>query len=155
MDQETIRKLFEYRDGALYWRKKKPPKVSAGDRAGCYDNNGYRVVGINRVRYYEHRLIFLYHHGRMPELMDHIDRNPSNNTIENLREVPHSVNMHNRAAWTNTGHKGVHRRRNGKYVAYIWRGKNTQLGTFTALADAIHAYVAAERAMYGEDSISL
>jgi len=57
-----------------------------------------------------HRLIFLYHFGRWPtNQIDHIDGNPKNNCIENLREATNSQNNHNKAKPINntSGYKGV------------------------------------------------
>lgn len=44
-----------------------------------------------------HRVVYLAKHGNIPEghVIDHIDRNKSNNGIRNLRAVTHSENMKN------------------------------------------------------------
>jgi hypothetical protein len=42
-----------------------------------------------------HRLIFELHHGRKPGLIDHINRDRSDNRIENLRECSTSQNLAN------------------------------------------------------------
>jgi len=45
-----------------------------------------------------HRIIYIGVHGSIPEHyhIDHIDRNPLNNSISNLRAVTASENMYNR-----------------------------------------------------------
>lgn len=50
-----------------------------------------------RKFYYLHRIIFEAHFGKIPEkfVIDHIDRNPLNNDISNLRLVPKSINNMN------------------------------------------------------------
>lgn len=43
-----------------------------------------------------HRLFFYSHHGYLPEQIDHIDQDKTNNSIFNLREATNSQNQHNR-----------------------------------------------------------
>lgn len=63
---------------------------------------GYLVVGFNKnnksKQYLIHRLIgihFIPNPDNLPEI-DHIDRNRSNNNLENLRWVSKSTNQHNK-----------------------------------------------------------
>ena len=43
-----------------------------------------------------HKIIYLWNYGVYPEIIDHIDGNPLNNHIDNLRSVIHCQNMQNR-----------------------------------------------------------
>lgn len=126
--------LFDYRDGALYWRVRKSLKTSIGDSVGWFPGSGYGRVRIDGKGYYVHRIIFLYHHGRMPKEIDHIDGNKSNNKIENLRECTKSQNQYNRKldASNTSGIKGVYWHINSKkWIARINnRGKHIYLGCF-------------------------
>lgn len=68
---------------------------------GCKGNKGYLSVSINCKNYYVHRLVaetFLPNPENKPEI-DHIDRNPSNNSVVfgkvNLRWCTHSENNRN------------------------------------------------------------
>ena len=56
-----------------------------------------------------HRLFFYYHHGYLPPLVDHKDRNSQNNNIENLRELTKSENGRNtdKRSGLTSRHKGV------------------------------------------------
>ena len=59
--------------------------------------NGYRKLKFRGKQYLVHRIAWLLQHGSWPVGdIDHIDGNPSNNKLENLRDVPHSVNLQNR-----------------------------------------------------------
>jgi len=63
------------------------------------DGAGYLIVGIGGRTYRQHRIIWLMCHGAWPKNeIDHINRNPSDNRIGNLRDVPHLLNMQNRGA---------------------------------------------------------
>jgi hypothetical protein len=58
----------------------------AGAVAGCTRRDGYQVISIDGYRYLAHRLAWLYVHGAWPDGdLDHINANPSDNRIANLR----------------------------------------------------------------------
>ena len=99
---DLLHELFEYKNGKLFWKKD-------GTEAGWTDNLGYRSIGINRKTYKTHRLIFLFHKNYLPSFIDHIDGDPSNNAIENLREASKMQNSWNqKVRVTNkSGIKGV------------------------------------------------
>jgi len=106
--QELLHQIFDYRDGHLFWKIAKP-KVAKNSRAGSAFTNKYIQVKLNQKRYYIHRLIYLYHHGILPQYIDHIDGNSANNKIENLRPATQSQNLGNSKQKNNntSGYKGV------------------------------------------------
>lgn len=66
---------------------------------GCTWKLGYKVIVISGKRYRVHRLIaetFLENSDNLP-VIDHIDRNPSNNDVSNLRWASYKTNVLNRA----------------------------------------------------------
>lgn len=94
MDVAKLRDLFDYVDGNLIWRR--PRKGVNKDRIAGYTRpDGYRATRIDGKSYLVHRLIYLYHNGYMPVVIDHKDGNPANNKIENLRECSMSQNSQN------------------------------------------------------------
>lgn len=110
LTQELVRELFEYRDGELYWLKEKKSGIRNGGKAGCIDKtNGYVSIRFNGKNYKAHRLVFLYHHGYLPECLDHINGNRADNRIENLREATKAQNRYNskRAVTNTSGYKNV------------------------------------------------
>ena len=108
--QELVNSIFEYIDGDLYFKKSISLKAREGKKAGGVTTHGYRSVGFYKNTAYVHRIIFLMHHGYMPELIDHIDGNTLNNRIENLRPATKSTNGMNRGKQKNntSGYKGVY-----------------------------------------------
>lgn len=93
---ESIIDLFEYKDGELYFKKRVASNIKIGDIAGGFNNLGYRKVKIKKHTYSIHRLVWIMHNGVTDLDIDHIDHNPSNNNLENLRLVTHKQNCQNR-----------------------------------------------------------
>ena len=129
--QTLINELFEYKDGDLYWKyyfKKKFQKAS---------NNrpdGYSRLTFNGKTYYTHRIIFLMQNGYLPKYIDHIDGNPSNNKITNLREATSQQNHFNSKIQSNnsSGIKGISwNKKSKKWQIHV----KHYSGRFTALAE--------------------
>jgi hypothetical protein len=154
LTQEEAHRLFEYRDGVLIWKerprsdfktdlawKQWNPK-HAGNLAGCW--SGHHVtVGINRVQHPLARVIFLMHHGYLPEIVDHADCNPMNNDVNNLRAATKSDNQRNTGMYAHntSGVKGVvWSTACNKWIARVKvNGKTKHLGVFAdmELADLV------------------
>lgn len=99
---------FDYRnDGQLIWRKIPTAAKKKGGVAGCLRKDGRVVIRFGDKLYWAHRLIYLWHHGWLPDEVDH--HKGLSNQIDNLRAATHLQNMHNVGKLrTNTsGAKGV------------------------------------------------
>ena len=97
-------------------------KIKAGDIAGSPNGRLRWSVQVNGKLHQCHRVIYEMFNGPLGELsVDHIDGNPENNLISNLRAVSHEVNMRNCKFNKNnkSGHKGVYSRRRGKYLSVV------------------------------------
>lgn len=162
------RESFVYRDGELLWRERPVHHFvdlwrcrifnsrQAGKRAGTM-TDGYLIVNTAAFgRLSVHRVIFLMHHGYLPEEVDHIDGDPTNNKIENLRPATHAQNMRNvkTSVANRSGRKGVYWHKSlRRWTAGIRvDGKQTSIGAFDSMLDAVAARIAAEREHYGEFS---
>jgi hypothetical protein len=93
----------------FYWKQKLNRRIVVGSKAGYVRKDGYKIIAINKIDYYEHTLVYLYLTGIYPDYLDHIDNNPSNNNISNLRKCSHQQNMFNQKKSTvnTSGIKGV------------------------------------------------
>jgi hypothetical protein len=157
--QEDAIRLFEYRDGTLYWRErgdvlKQCNSKHAGKQAGCPSGHGYIKVRFSGRSYYAHQIVFLMHHGYIPDVVDHIDCDTGNNDIENLRAASKSFNGMNRdKPKSNTsGVKGVVWHKGGsKWMARVTvAGRDIYLGLYADFADAVNAANAARIEKHGD-----
>lgn len=140
---ENIKVSREVLDGLFYYdetsstflrykvdtkSRNKALKRFVGDEAGCYEyRNGNKhrvrlnVLGKNMA---VHRVVFVLHNGDIPDnaVIDHIDGNPFNNCISNLRLATFRENSLNTkiSSRNKTGIKGVYFRIiGGKHEAWV------------------------------------
>ena len=111
--QEQLKQEVRYEDGHLY-------RLSDGElitESPITDQHRYARVRVCGKVYPLHRIVFLWNHGYLPKIVDHIDNDRSNNKIENLREATQQQNCLNRVAHKNnkSGYKNVH-----------WDGKSSK-----------------------------
>jgi hypothetical protein len=152
--QERLKHLMRYEDGKLYWVRPTANWMRSGIEVGYRTNTGYRVAGVDKQSIMLHRLVFLYHHGYTPEIVDHIDGDKLNNRIENLRPATRAQNNQNaRTRKDNkSGQKGVRWREDQqKWIVTITVDKKKHhLGYYTAFEDAQNAYLIAAQQLHGE-----
>ena len=149
---ENVKTYFEYapETGDLRWTNKAAVKVR-GKLCETKNNTGHKYVKFKGKNYYNHRISWLHVYGEWPDSIDHINGNPADNRLINLRSVSHQINIQNeRKARSNnkTGMLGVSP--NGqKYRAEIYvDGKKINLGTFEQPEMAYQAYLFAKRQMH-------
>ncbi len=149
LTQSRLKELLSYDPETGLFRHLVNRSVArAGSQAGTCRNDGYVKLSIDGGQYYAHRLAWLYMFGQDESDVDHIDRNPSNNAICNLRRVTKSQNQHNRIEQRNntSGYKGVtFCKRTGRWRAAIWvNDRPVYLGYFSSPEDASYAYKGAQ-----------
>lgn len=137
----------KYKEGHLYkvklWNKKGPRNLNK--RLGCKDNSGRFVFKFKYKNLYVHRVIWaLFNDFPLPEMIDHIDGNMSNNRIENLRASNNRHNQQNQKIHRNGKLPGTHFRR-GKWEAQatIPNKKSRWLGAYNSEQEAHDAYIEA------------
>jgi hypothetical protein len=130
--QELALEHFEYKDGNLYWKKHRKTTM-IGTLAGC-ESRKYWYVELKGKKYMLHRVVFLMFYGKLSQVIDHIDGNPSNNKIENLRLATQQQNCYNSVLRKNntSGIKGVnwHKLRSKWKVEIRIGGKKQHFGLF-------------------------
>lgn len=169
MTPAELRSLLRYEPetGKLYWLPRLPSDFEDGKYSAetiCKRWNkryagqeaftarhalGYHVGTIHSKQYLAHRVIWALVHGEWPpHEIDHIDGDPSNNKLVNLRSVTHGENHRNqkRPCRNSTGYMGVSHWLNGSYVARIGVDyKLLHLGYFKTAEEAYAARKAAEQ----------
>jgi hypothetical protein len=148
--QDELREHFDYRDGRLFWRHN-TSRRSAGDEVGVLDKKtGYRVGCLNYIRFVIHRVVWVWHHGAIPDgmVVDHIDRNKENNRVENLRLVSETLSIHNRSMKNKV--PGVRPHKGGFEFREVRDGKLGPRCQFKTWFEVIHARYNYELERYGE-----
>lgn len=148
--QQELKELFDYNNGQLL-AKKKSKQRNIGDALGTPNEKGYLIAHVNAKLYRVHRLIFLYHHGYMPNQIDHINGKRSDNRIENLRQATSVQNAQNRMTIASSGFKGVYwHKKTKRWTASICIGrKNIHLGSFENIDAAKAVAVQARKDVHG------
>jgi len=150
-----LRENYEYVEGKLRIRFHKYPKrintILKGSRSKCKGRTMGVTVSIKGKVYWEHRIIFLYHHGYLPEFIDHKNRDPEDNRIDNLRPATKVENARNRSIRKDKKFKGVYFRKDmSKYEVRIHGENGTEiLGFFKTEIEGASAYDTRAREMFG------
>lgn len=160
IDKE-MRRLLRYDDqnGGFIWIASRTPnqrQAIVGKAAGGSDGRGYKSLLLLRHKFKVHRLVWLWHHGYLPDTMlDHKNGDRSDNRIENLRQSAAVENIRNSAKKSGQVALGVCKTPIGKFNARIQipGGKKVYLGTFGTEAEAAAAYVGAATILHGEFAV--
>lgn len=132
---KELKEQFDYKEGFLICKK-------TNKAVGVLRADGYYQVSYQNVQYLIHRLIWVWHGNDLNKdlVIDHKDNDPSNNRIENLRQITQSENT-----------KNCKRYKSCKYVYYdrsnnVWKarsprieGKRKFIGNFKSKEEALKA----------------
>lgn len=167
---EFLREAFSYEStsGLLRWKQRPRSHFNsdrghrvfnsryAGNEAGhVFASTGYRIVHLSGYGYFgTHRIAMAMELGEWPAFVDHINGNPLDNRIANLRACTKAQNGRNRRMnrTNRAGLKGVSSHPNTcRWIARIQHdGKPHHLGSFDTPELAHAAYVAAAQRLHGE-----
>jgi len=150
-DLSTLKKILDYnpKTGCFTWLRTSGSRAVKGRRAGYIRGDGYEKIMIDGNDYYAHRLAWFYMTGEWPKHhIDHINHNPSDNRIENLRVATNHQNRKNMNVYKKNkfGLSGIR----WDYKAERWRvqigveGNGLYLGSFASLFEAACARKSAE-----------
>jgi len=152
LTQQEIHYFIDYdpTTGICRWKNPLSPRVHKGDIIGCANKSGHLRIVLNNQHYLLHRIIWLYYYGVFPTYnLDHINQNPSDNRIDNLREATKQCNARNCPNPKNntSGVKGVvwNKANNNWRVGMHVNWKHINLGSYKVFDDAVCARLAGEQ----------
>lgn len=154
MTNEKLHQNFVYEPESGMLRKTTP-----GARKAYPWRNigaGYLATTFERNTYYLHRLVWQYHTGEDPTMVDHKNGDKKDCRIGNLRICTPSQNQYNGPRKKNNalGAKGVVFHPKCKSRPYqakvVSLGRTTSIGYYSSVAEAASAYRAALTALAGE-----
>jgi len=168
VDLEFLQTCLRYeRDtGDFYWLRRPEDHFAtaraanswngkyAETKAGSLGRNGRININLSYRLLKAHRLAWFFETEQWPEQqIDHINGDPSDNRIANLREASNAQNSYNRGANKNntSGHKGAYwDKPRGKWRAQMMLDKKTVfLGHYDNVEDAAKAYKRAAQEAHG------
>lgn len=130
-------------------------RIKAGTVTGSPDFYGHLRIQIDGTLQYAHRIAWLIATGVWPEGdIDHIDGNPANNKLSNLRDVLHQTNTENRRRATKNKTTSmpigvsIDRRDGGIRADITVNGRTRSLGRFKTPELAHEAYLKAKRNLH-------
>ena len=139
--------------GVLTWNVNKE-RIKIGNVAGTIGVDGYRLVGLEGITYYAHRICYCIYHGKQPIVIDHINGDKSDNRLANLRSCSKSQNTMNAKMKSNntSGHTGVTwcKRSEKWYAQLMSKGRYMGFGLHADIKDAVEARKQAEIKYFGK-----
>ena len=148
--QERLKELFTYNpQTGDFIRNIRVAQQKPGTVAGS-PGNGYIYINVDGSKYRAHRLAWMYMNGEDPQelIVDHINRDKTDNSYSNLRLATKKENNINRGKKT----KGYYydKRYNQFYARIKVDGRAKFLGYYKTEAEATEAYERAAKALYGD-----
>lgn len=161
--REFLSEWLDFDPDTGFFRWKKQPRrccrPMVGRIAGTRTERGYIALKPgNGGVYAAHRLAWVWMHGAIPEglYIDHIDGDPTNNAISNLRLATARQNQHNKKRNHHTKLKGVkfetspsHRSQNKWRSSIMVEGTRIDLGSHGSAEEAHNAYCDAAAKHFG------
>ncbi|MCY1237871.1 HNH endonuclease [compost metagenome] len=115
----------------------------SGKKFGSRNTHGHVRGGLDGKLFYAHRIVWKMVHGDEPEIIDHLNGNPEDNSITNLRNGSRGDNQRNQklSRTSTSGVQGVylHRQSNGWY-ARINTPAGGKLSFYSKSKEAVEAW---------------
>ena len=155
LDISSLREILHYNPftGHFTWLVDTGGYTKAGHRAGSVGTGGYRRIVVGKKRYLEHRLAFELMGADVPDCIDHINQDKTNNAWHNLRPLSTGANSINSKLYSHnkSGFRGVSfKASKGKWYAYFKHmGKQIFCGYYPTAEEAAKASAAKRSEIYG------
>tara|TARA_R110001632_G_scaffold176038_1_gene295733 strand:- start:67 stop:618 length:552 start_codon:yes stop_codon:yes gene_type:complete len=156
---ERAKEILNYNPetGIFTWEEYRSNTAKKGSVAGSSHNGGYMKITITikgrQRKLLAHRLAWFIYCGELPNIIDHLDRDPLNNKITNLRLCTQQQNQFNTSKRVDntSGFKGVDwYKRDKKWRARIKQnGKRITLGCFDCPKKASEVYENKAKELFG------
>ncbi|KKK79023.1 hypothetical protein LCGC14_2837680 [marine sediment metagenome] len=147
---------YDAETGRFTWIRSPVNSVKVGSIAGRLDTFGHRLINLHKRQFFAHRLAWYFVYGEWPPTdIDHKNRAPDDNRIDNLRLATQQQNCANATLRTDNkcGYKGVSGV-NGKWRARISVNKKALwLGYHDTPESAALAYDNAAIKHFGEFAV--
>lgn len=152
MTKRELRKHFEYLPDGSFRRIKSGQNRPLNQIVrGSLDSNGYRIICVNGRRTTMSRAVYIWHFGKPKGQIDHRNRKRGDNRIENLRDVPASINIKNRCLkpssnvyWSkNDGAWKVLITSDGRRYSGYFKRKSDAIKRAKVLREQLHGYARA------------
>ncbi len=151
---ELLKEYLSYNadTGIFKWQKSPGAKCPVGSIAGS-DSHGYVMLSLRGMRFSAHRVAWAFTHSVWPKYeIDHIDGDPGNNKIVNLRDVTSAQNSQNRKGRNINNTSGVtgvawHKNREEWLARICIDGTTYNLGWFKTKEAAVKARFNMEEAV--------
>jgi hypothetical protein len=152
-DRARMLLAYNAETGALTWKTKTNRSIRLGSQAGVV-HNGRITVGIDKKMYPIGRVIWLIVRGHLPNgVIDHINGNPLDNRLCNLRDVSQRVNVENLQgprSHNKSGLLGVcwHAGNNAWRATIVVKGRQKTIGYYDNPITAHEAYILEKRLLH-------
>lgn len=132
---ERLMELLDYDpDSGIFTWKVDKGRVKKGSRAGSTWKGKYWRIVVDQGHYYAHSLAFLAMTGKIPALIDHVNKDGNDNRWRNLRRANKFQSAQNKllTVRNSSGYIGVYQcGTTGRWVAQIVdRGRTKFLGRY-------------------------
>nr|DAE48867.1 MAG TPA: endonuclease [Caudoviricetes sp.] len=144
---------YDKETGLFTWIKKSAVNTRIGGVAGHFNSDGYRRIGFRGVQYIAAKLAWYSVTGEWPpNIIDHINRDRTDDRWANLRLADHSLNMANtpKQGGLSSKFKGVTKVGNRWQAQICFNGNRRYLGLYKTELEAHAAYSAAALGAFGE-----
>ena len=149
-----LKQVLSYDGGTgIFTRVKKRMKHLAGLPAGTRMPHGYIQIKLGGKKYLAHRLAYLATYGfHPPDMIDHINGDPADNRIQNLRLTTNRENQLNRYSHRLGRLQGCHYNKDDKkWIACItYGGKRKYIGRYDTEPEAHQAYCDFTKRKFGQ-----